>query len=148
VASVSFNGYGHFDIDELARGAAPPAGRRVRPAGAIGPEEKYGAPPGASPPDPGLDRLPFCGLTLVSCERGVIRQSESGLYVYTDEGREEIPVANGAGPAAGLIEMREALRARRAPFPDGRWARRTLEACRAILDSSREAREIVLEPEP
>src|SRR5581483_927530 len=34
----------------------------------------------------------FFGITLATCERGDIRQSPEGIYVYGDEGRKELPV--------------------------------------------------------
>jgi hypothetical protein len=89
-------------------------------------------------------RMPFYGLTVVSCERGAIRQSPDGLYLYTDAGCEEIPVGHRHGRAAELIELRDALAAGRPVFPDGSWGRATLEVCLGILASSREHREITL----
>jgi nitrite reductase/ring-hydroxylating ferredoxin subunit len=35
---------------------------------------------------------PFYGLTLVSCEKGDIRQSANGLFIYGEEAKEEIPL--------------------------------------------------------
>ena len=35
---------------------------------------------------------PFFGFTLVSCEKGDIRQSPNGLTIYGDSGKEEIPL--------------------------------------------------------
>ena len=51
--------------------------------------------------------MPFVGLTLVSCERGLMRQSPDGLYLYTDEGREEIALPPDKGRAAALAADRE-----------------------------------------
>ncbi|HKT17489.1 MAG TPA: hypothetical protein VJR47_05570 [Stellaceae bacterium] len=89
-------------------------------------------------------RMPFFGLTIVSGERGVIRQSPDGLYLYTEAGCEKIPVARHQGRTAELIELRDALAAGRPVFPDGRWGRATLEVCLAILESSRRRWEIPL----
>ena len=46
--------------------------------------------------------------------------------------------------AAELIALRDALRDKRAVFPDGRWGAATLEVCLAILDSARGGQEITL----
>lgn len=86
--------------------------------------------------------MPFVGLTIVSCEHGVMRQSPDGLYLYTDEGREEIPVPPYQGRAAEWIELRDALAEGRDVFPNGEWGKVNLEICLAILASARENRDI------
>ena len=88
--------------------------------------------------------MPFVGLTLVSCERGLMRQSPDGLYLYTDEGREEIAIPPNPGRAAELIELRDALQEKRDVFPNGEWGKANLEICLAILRSAREQRDIAL----
>ena len=77
--------------------------------------------------------MPFFGLTIVSCERGVIRQSPDGLYLYTEAGCEEVAVPPNPERVAELTELRDALREQRTVFPDGRWGAATLEVCLAIL---------------
>lgn len=153
-ADLLMNGYGYFDSTELhwdigAMGARKTqAGEaRHRRTSVLSPDEKYGASP-----DPAAQirrRLgkhpPFFGLTIISCERGVIRQSPDGLFVYDGDGRTEVPVSDFVGRSAELIELRDSLRERRAAFPDGRWARATLETCLGIARSADEGREIVLE---
>ena len=152
-ASLMLNGYGWFDSNELhwdigATGArrTEPRPARVRRTDVLEPDEKYGAPPDAAAR--ARRKLgthpPFFGLTVVSCEGGVIRQSPDGLYVYTGERLEEA-VPPYTGRAAELIELRDALAEGRPAFPDGRWAMATLETCLAIAQSAREGREIVLE---
>jgi hypothetical protein len=89
-------------------------------------------------------RMPFFGLTVVSGERGAIRQSPDGLYLYTESGCEELPVTQRLGRTAELVELRDALAEGRPVFPDGTWGRATLEVCLGILDSSRQRREIPL----
>jgi phthalate 4,5-cis-dihydrodiol dehydrogenase len=80
----------------------------------------------------------------VSCENGDIRQSPDGLFVYTIEGMREVPCAPSQGRGAELLELYEAITEDRAVFPDGRWGKATLEVVLAILQSSREKREIAL----
>lgn len=155
VATLGFNGYGFFDVTELTWGIGEGGQqhpdprlkkRKPRRTGPMDADEKYKY---ASQTAPGEvyqrgTKMPFFGLTVVSCERGMIRQSPDGLYLYTDTGCEEIPVARHHGRAAELIELRDALAAGRPVFPDGIWGRATLEVCLGILDSSREHREIAL----
>jgi len=88
---------------------------------------------------------PYFGLTVVSCERGAIRQSPDGLVVYGQNGLQEIPVARTMrGRAAELAELHRAITEDRPVQHDGRWGRATLEVCFAILQSAYEDREVVL----
>jgi hypothetical protein len=96
----------------------------------------------AAPSQP--KRMPFFGLTIVSCERGVIRQSPEGLNVYDENGCTEMPVPRNPERAAELCALRDALRNGGEVFPDGRWGAATLETCLAILESSRARKEIEL----
>ncbi len=82
-------------------------------------------------------------MTIVSCERGDIRQSPHGLLVYGDAARWEVPVPKAdRGRAAELEEMYQAVRHDRPVFHDGRWGEATLEVVLAIMQSARERREI------
>jgi len=146
VANLSLNGYGYFGTSELVwdigvfgewRQPAKPAARKS----AMSAEEKYAA---AAPERKSGDAMPFAGLTLVSCERGVMRQSPKGLYLYTDEGREEMAVPPYLGRAAELIELRDALNEGRDVFPNGEWGKANLGLCLATLTSAREARDVDL----
>jgi Oxidoreductase family, NAD-binding Rossmann fold/GFO/IDH/MocA C-terminal domain len=144
-ATLSFNGYGHLDVGELKEPSRAGMAPRPQPAGPASAEEKYReAGPGAGPLPARSSRSPFCGLTVVSCERGVLRESPAGIYVHTDRGREEIAVKDEIGRAAGLIELRDAVREGRPAFPDAAWAKTTLEVCLAILESSDRDAEIPL----
>lgn len=153
--SLSINGYGYFDVTELTWGIGEGGQqhpdprlkkRKPRRTGPMAAEEKYRYAAQTAPGEVYArgERMPFYGLTVVSCERGVVRQSPDGLYLYTDSGCEELPIARGHGRAAELTELRDALATGRPVFPDGRWGRATLEVCLGILDSSREHREISL----
>lgn len=153
VATIGFGGYGYFDVTELSWGIGvygdrkePGAARRPRRTGATTPEDKAVNPAfPISPAAPGLQkRMPFFGLTVASCERGVIRQSPDGLFVYDQNGCEEIAVPPNPERAAELAALRDALREGRRVFPDERWGTATLEACLAILQSSRSGREVML----
>lgn len=87
----------------------------------------------------------FFGLTLVSCERGDIRQSPKGLWVYGEESKQEVelPVTE-TGRDVLLRELYDAVRLGREPVHDGRWGKANLEVCLAVLQSARERREVFL----
>ncbi|MDB5728632.1 MAG: hypothetical protein JWQ00_1837 [Noviherbaspirillum sp.] len=152
-ATMVFNGYGYFDIAELTWGIGE-GGRRLE-ADMIGPRKtrltgpvdqstKYTAPHAAASGNRVRTEQAFFGLTIVGCERGVIRQSPQGIYVYTDAGREEVACPVDAGHAAELRELCQAVAQDRPAFPDGRWGKATLEVCLAMLQSSKERRELML----
>ncbi|MBM2812220.1 MAG: Gfo/Idh/MocA family oxidoreductase [Chloroflexi bacterium] len=86
------------------------------------------------------------GMLVVSCERGDIRHSKFGLYVYDDEGGiRDIELSEGAmGRRAELDELYNAIVLDKPVFHDGRWGMATLEVCLAIMESARERREIML----
>jgi phthalate 4,5-cis-dihydrodiol dehydrogenase len=95
-----------------------------------------------SPPPPNQR---WFGITLASCERGDVRQSPNGLYVYGDEGRREIPVESGHHSGnAELSELYHAVREGTPISHDGRWGMATLEVQLAVMQSARERREIML----
>jgi phthalate 4,5-cis-dihydrodiol dehydrogenase len=162
VATMMFDGYGYFDVAELTWGIGEGGRRhlnadsvipRARPPGPVSADEKYamvrsGNPYGygeGSGPDPSAPRkMPFFGLTMVNCERGVIRQSPDGLFVYSKEGRREIVVPEQIGRSAELVELCDAVAEDRSTFLDARWGMATAEICLAILESSRERRDILL----
>jgi phthalate 4,5-cis-dihydrodiol dehydrogenase len=85
------------------------------------------------------------GIFVVNCERGDVRQSAHGLYVYSDDGLEDIPVegANSLG-GAELDELYDAIVHGAPIYHDARWGMATLEAVLAIMDSARLDREVRL----
>jgi phthalate 4,5-cis-dihydrodiol dehydrogenase len=86
---------------------------------------------------------PFFGLTIVSCERGAIRQSQDGLFIYDDDGAREIQFGRSrGGRAAELSDLYEGVVHGRRLFHDGRWGRATLEVCLGILESARTHRDV------
>lgn len=147
-ATLVFNGYGRFEMTELTWGIGEGGYASSKPERAPDPAR---APVNYAPDArvekrrrDGARRQPFFGLTLVSCERGDIRQSPDGLYVYTDKGREEILCPPFLDRAGELVRLREAVTENRPAFADGRWGKATLEVILAILQSSAERREIAL----
>jgi phthalate 4,5-cis-dihydrodiol dehydrogenase len=149
IGHLALNGYGYFDSSELSFGIGTmgdvrPRGQKPRDmTGPLAAEQKYAAPSEADLRRRS-DAQPFVGLTIVACERGVIRQSPAGLLVYTEDGCEELSLPPPLGRAAELIELRDALRENRDVFPNGEWGRATVETCLAILRSAREGRDIAL----
>ena len=85
------------------------------------------------------------GLTVVSCERGDIRQSPDGLLVYDERGRRELLLPpEVVGRDLMVQELYDAVALGVRPLHDGRWAKATLEVSLAIMASARERREILL----
>ncbi len=155
-ALASFNGYGNFDIRELTWGIGEGGrpypedkllGPRPRGTGPIPAEEFYALPQYSIEAFARREdhKQDFFGLTIVSCERGDVRQSPDGVYVYTERGREEVPITERELRAGEVQALVAAVRENRPAFPDARWSRATLEACIAIIQSSRERREILMQ---
>ena len=147
-----YNGYGHFPGAELTFGIGewgfPQAARqpRAHPGSVTAQEElrakaeraRHAIP--AQAPHP-----PFFGATLLSCERGDIRQVPEGLAVYTAEGTTTIPVSPARSPRERVLdEFHDAITGAAAPVHDGRWALASLELCIAAMESARLGREVAL----
>jgi phthalate 4,5-cis-dihydrodiol dehydrogenase len=166
-ATIAYNGYGFFDTSEMTWGIGErmfsdeervdvrqalrggtfdnaEAKERLR-FGALAPDSSH-APSEGAPGSAGTrSHMRWFGVTVASCERGDVRQSPNGLYVYSDAGRSEIPVYGGRG--TGMLEMRELYEylVRDTPIVhDGRWGLGTLEVATTILQSARERREVLL----
>ena len=84
------------------------------------------------------------GNVVVTCERGEIRQSERGLYVYDDFGRHDEPFSiEGNVRTQEAMELVRALRGEPI-FRDGRWGMATLEVVNAIAESARTRKDVML----
>lgn len=86
------------------------------------------------------------GLTFVSCAHGDLRHSPHGVYMYSDEGRTEVPVGDDAS-WFGFSEIEELYRAvvkGEETYRDGYWGMATLEVALAIQQSSESRKEIKL----
>ncbi len=78
------------------------------------------------------------GIVIVSCERGEIRQSAHGIYVYTDEGVKEYLIdANPLGRDQELQELYNAVRLGKPVYHSGAWGMATLEVGLAINESAK-----------
>jgi phthalate 4,5-cis-dihydrodiol dehydrogenase len=95
---------------------------------------------------PGRPWLPTdLGFVIVSCERGDMRHSQYGLFIYDDEGLHDVTLKGGRpGRRAELAELYGALIEGKPVFHNGRWGMATLEVVLAIMQSGRERREIML----
>jgi len=81
----------------------------------------------------------------VSCEKGDIRQSAHGVYVYGEDERREVPLSTGdTGRDAVVRELYDAVVKARVPAHGGRWGKANLEVCLAVLASAQERREVLL----
>jgi phthalate 4,5-cis-dihydrodiol dehydrogenase len=89
------------------------------------------------------------GLLLVSCEKGDIRHSKFGLYVYDDDGLKDVDLSTERFMGVGqrrteLEELYNGVVLGRPLFHDGRWGMATLEVGLAVMQSAKERREIML----
>ena len=157
VATAVFSGYDHFDTSALTFGLGeggrpiPNAGQsearaRLAAAGSAGEaalkaDLGYGsATPAAEP-----SAASFYGITIVSCERGDIRQTPVGLTIHGDTGPHEVTIlALPSGRDVLLAEAYEAVVHGAAPAHDGPWALANLEVCLAAAESSRTHAEVAL----
>ena len=153
-ATAVYNGYGYFSTMELISdvtewGFTEPVENRpqVLRSAAVSVADELEAKrkrartaiPASAP------HQPHFGLTVVSCERGDIRQSPDGLYVYSERGREEIAVPNDKSPRDLVLdEFAAAIAGRARPIHDGRWGLANLEVCLAAIESSQRGEEIEL----
>jgi phthalate 4,5-cis-dihydrodiol dehydrogenase len=90
------------------------------------------------------------GMTVVTCERGDIRNSKHGLYLYADNGRFEIPLTGQWGLGmqehrAELEELYGAVVLGKPAYHSGKWGAATLEAVVAMIRSARERKEMLLD---
>jgi phthalate 4,5-cis-dihydrodiol dehydrogenase len=154
-ATAVYNGYGRFMSSELCfdigewgfmapREELAQATRATRHASAEAElaakqaRARHAIPAGAP-------NQPFFGLSVVSCERGEIRQSPKGLSVYTDTGRHELELPTGISPRLLVLnEFHDAVSARSPARHDGRWGLANLEMCAAAIASSAAGQDVFL----
>ena len=77
-----------------------------------------------------------------------MRASADGVTIYGRDGVREIPIPRGGsmpGRREVLDDLAAAIRTGRRPVHDGRWGKATVEVALAILRSSREDRDVMLE---
>jgi phthalate 4,5-cis-dihydrodiol dehydrogenase len=156
-ASLVYGGYDFFDSDELhfwinERGAAKTpdqhgAARRTLAAQQAEEArlrvERYAYGSDAGPPP---EHQPHFGVMIVTCERGEMRASADGLFVYDVNGKREVALPKNAtaGRSEVLDDMVAAIRTGKPPLQGGRWGKANVEVMLAIQQSARERREVVL----
>jgi phthalate 4,5-cis-dihydrodiol dehydrogenase len=152
-ATAVYNGYGYFSTMELIEdvaewGFTEPIDKRApvrRSGGSAGDELALKRKRAGSAIPTSAPHQPHFGLTLVSCERGDIRQSPDGLFVYSNKGREEIRLANDRSPRDLVLDEFAAAITGTAPaIHDGRWGLANLEICLAAIESSKSGKAIEL----
>lgn len=163
-ALLGYNGYAHFDTAELhfwigegGQARDPETNFKVRQRlESLGPESESamkesmryaGEREGEGPWQARGDRnhQPFFGFTLLSCEKGDIRQSPDGVYVYGNQGKQEVVLPRAKAPReAELDELYQAVMEDRPVFHDGRWGEATLEVVLGVMGSARERKEIFM----
>jgi phthalate 4,5-cis-dihydrodiol dehydrogenase len=152
-ATAVYNGYGRFSSMDLCFNVGewgqmqPPETRPLRSSRASTPEAELRAKQerakSAIPASAAFQ--PFFGLTLVSCERGDIRQSPGGLTIYSDEGQTEIALPADRSPRDRVIaEFYDAITGRAPALHNGRWGLANLEVCMAAIESSASRRDVLL----
>ena len=146
-----YSGYDHLPGALLTFGIGewgfPQAPKVAKPQGSTPVDElrakaerARSAIPAAAP------HAPTFGLTILSCERGDIRQVPEGLAIYTRDGVRTVPVAVDRSPRELLLdELHAAIAGERWPLHDGPWALASLELCLAAMESARRGRELALE---
>lgn len=164
-ASLSYNGYGHFNteewngwIGEMGDRTSPDtygsARRRLDTLASSGDEARlkaagtYGGsaykPPTAAADEPQRFHQHF-GPIIVSCEHADLRPLPDSIVIYGDEERQTLPLPAPAVPRAEVIdELYGAVVDGRGPLHDGEWAKGTLEICIAILKSSETGADVTL----
>lgn len=154
-ATVTYSGYAHFDSDEFT-GWVGEGGQRKDP-------DAYGLARKALKGDElqlknarnygGAQYLgtaagllhPHFGVLIASCENADLRPLPEGVMIYADAERRLEPLPAPKIQRAEVIdELYAAVVDGQAPLHSGEWAMATMEACFAILQSSREQREVGL----
>jgi phthalate 4,5-cis-dihydrodiol dehydrogenase len=155
-ASLTYNGYGHFDSDEfsgwigeMGQEKQPYARKPQRFTNAA--EEaafknalNYGGAGYQPPAQDDLAQQHF-GTIVVSCERADLRPMPDGVMIYQNSTARLDPLSPPEIPRSEVIdELYGAIMQGKPPLHDGAWAMATLEVCLAMLQSAREGRDVAL----
>jgi phthalate 4,5-cis-dihydrodiol dehydrogenase len=156
-ASLTYNGYGHFDSDEfegwvgeMGQQKVPYAGARRQRFGSAQEEAAYKNAYNYG----GRDYRPAAaqatahqhfGTLLVSCERADLRALPDGVMVCQNGAARHEKLPPPKVPRAEVIdELYRAVVHGAAPLHDGAWAMATLEVLLGILRSAQEGRDVAL----
>lgn len=154
-AQLTYSGYGRYDTDalnawvgELGQSRSPAeygaARRQLAQAdeAEMKRERAYGN--GGSPEFERVGHEHF-GFVLASCERADLRPTSRGIEIY-GETRQTEPLPAPEVPRKAVVdELWGAIEGGRPPTHDGAWGQANLAVCLAMIQSSREGREVFLE---
>jgi phthalate 4,5-cis-dihydrodiol dehydrogenase len=155
-ATLTYSGYAHFDSDEFM-GWIGEMGQKKDPASyglarkALSPDanelvlkntRNYGGPQ-FKQTDPAAHQ--HFGLFVVSCEKADLRPLPTGVMIYGDGEQRLERLPPPKLPRSEVIdELYGAVVEGRAPVHSGESAMATLQVCLAMLESSRQGKEILL----
>jgi phthalate 4,5-cis-dihydrodiol dehydrogenase len=155
-ASLTYNGYGHFDSDEfqdwigeMGETKTPYAKSRRRfetsdDEIAFKDARNYGGADFKPPRGHAVAHQNF-GTLLVSCDRADLRALPNGIMIYQDGSARLDALPQPAVPRAGVIdELYQAIVSGKAPLHDGAWATATVEVLLAMLRSARQGSDVRL----
>jgi phthalate 4,5-cis-dihydrodiol dehydrogenase len=161
-ASLTYNGYGHFDSDEwtgwISEMGAPKnpgdhggARRRLAQVDNAAEEARlknaatYGGPTYQPPKTYAGAQHQHFGPVIVSCDEADLRPMPDGVRIYGHADKRRSTLALPGVPRSEVIdELHAAVRTGAAPLHDGPWARATLAVCLALLRSAKEQRDVTL----
>lgn len=161
-ASLTYNGYAHFDTDEwldwIAESGLPKSPADYGSARALlkncGTRQQelvlksarnYGGESAPAAPANSARWHQHFGILIASCERADLRPMPNGVAIFGDDARNFDALPRPSIPRAEVIdEFYDAVICGVAPLHDGEWGRATMEVCFAMLQSARSGRDILL----
>lgn len=157
-ASLAYSGYGHFNSDEFEgwigemgqlkrsySGVSRPHFGSAQDEAAFKSTHNYGGP-NFRPSEAQAAAHQHFGSLLVSCERADLRAMPNGVMIYQNATARLDALPLPTVPRAEVIdELYRAVVRGEPPLHDGAWAMATLEVLLAILRSSREGRDVLLD---
>ena len=153
-ATLTYSGYAHFDSDEFM-GWIGEMGQKKDPSGygmarrglkgdelALKAARNYGGPQFKQTEPVAHQHF---GLFLVSCEKADLRPLPTGVMIYGDSEQRMEAVPPPEVPRVEVIdELYGAVVEGLAPLHSGESAMATLQVCLAMLESSRQGKEVLL----
>jgi phthalate 4,5-cis-dihydrodiol dehydrogenase len=162
-ATASFDAYGHFDSSEIAFGLGLFGRPRTKNVNLNAHERmksfatredefvfkdstRVGGSRARSGADAPITKHQMFGMTIVSCERGAVRQTPEGVMIYGRDEWREVKLPPRIYAAVELDRLYDAW-ANDKPLAahDGLWGKATTESALALIESARTRREILLE---
>lgn len=162
-ASLTYNGYAHFDTDEwmnwIAESGLPKNPAEYGAARALLKNCKthqqelvlknarnYGGEGAPVAPSNSAGWHQHFGILIASCDRADLRPMPNGVAIFGDDARSFDALPRPSIPRAEVIdEFYDAVMCGVAPLHDGEWGRDTMEVCFAMLQSARDGRDILLD---